>query len=171
MIKCKDRAIPFLARFLNVIKGRNTFPRRFFMPIRHAEAEWKGSLKKGSGTVSIKSIAFERAYSFSSRFEQGKGTNPEELLGAAHAGCFSMALSGILEGAGFISDRISTKANVTIELVGKDFKITGIQLVCRAKVPGIDQAQFKIHAEAAKKGCPISGALTGVTITLDASLE
>jgi osmotically inducible protein OsmC len=141
------------------------------MPKRHAEAQWNGSLKKGNGTIAIKSIGLKEAYSFSSRFEDGKGTNPEELLGAAHAGCFSMALSGILEQAGFIAETITTKASVAIELVGKDFTITTIRLVCNAKVPGIDQAQFKVHAEAAKAGCPVSRALSGVAITLEATLE
>jgi osmotically inducible protein OsmC len=141
------------------------------MPIRNAQAQWNGSLKKGNGTVAIKSIDLKADYSFSSRFEEGKGTNPEELLGAAHAGCFSMALSGVLEKAGFTPDSISTKANVTVELVGKDFKITGIKLVCQAKVPGIDQAQFNVHANAAKIGCPVSVALSSVPITLDATLE
>lgn len=141
------------------------------MPTRHGEAQWKGPLKKGSGTVSIESIALKAAYSFSSRFEEGKGTNPEELLGAAHAGCFSMALAGVLETAGFIAESIVTTANVTIELVGKDFKISAIKLVCRAKVPNIDQTQFTAHAQAAKTGCPVSRALSGVAITLDAVLE
>jgi lipoyl-dependent peroxiredoxin len=141
------------------------------MPIRNAEAEWRGSLKKGSGTVSIKSVAFKSTYSYVSRFEQGAGTNPEELLGAAHAGCFSMALAGILEGAGFTAESIMTEANVTIRQVGKDFKISDIRLVCRAKVPNIDKEKFNACAEAAKTGCPVSKALTGVAITLDATLE
>lgn len=141
------------------------------MPIRHAEAEWKGSLKKGAGAVTIQSIAFKADYSFISRFEQGKGTNPEELLGAAHAACFSMALAGILERAGFTAETIMTRANVAIEQVGEGFKITGIRLVCNAKVPGIDQVQFNVHAQAAKTGCPVSQALTGVVITLAATLE
>lgn len=141
------------------------------MPIRHAEAQWNGTLKKGSGTVAIKSINLKADYSFSSRFEEGKGTNPEELLGAAHAGCFSMALSGVLEKAGFTPNSISTKANVTVELVGKDFKITAIQLICRAKVAGIDQAQLNVHANAAKTGCPVSVALSSVPVTLEATLE
>jgi len=141
------------------------------MPTRHGEAQWNGSLKKGSGTVSIESIALKAAYSFSSRFEEGKGTNPEELLGAAHAGCFSMALAGGLEVAGFIAETIVTTANVTIERVGNDFKITAIKLVCRAKVPNINQTQFIVHANAAKTGCPVSRALSGIDITLDAALE
>ena len=141
------------------------------MPVRHAEAQWNGTLKKGSGTVAIESIGLKAFYSFSSRFEEGKGTNPEELLGAAHAGCFSMALSGVLEKAGFTPESIATKANVTVELVGKDFRITAIKLVCQAKVPGIDQAQLNIHAHAAKTDCPVSVALSNVPITLEATLE
>jgi lipoyl-dependent peroxiredoxin len=145
--------------------------RRAVMPTRFAEAVWMGPLKKGKGTITFPSISLTTDYSFSSRFEQGKGTNPEELLGAAHAGCFSMALANILEQAGFAAERIATRANVTIKLVNGDFLISDIQLVCRAKVPHIDQKKFEVHAEAAKTGCPVSRALTGVAITLAATLE
>ena len=141
------------------------------MPTRNAEAIWTGTLKNGNGTITLPSVPLKADYSFQSRFQQGKGTNPEELLGAAHAGCFSMALAGILEKAGFVAEQITTRANVTIKQVDGDYRITDIQLVCRAKVPGIDQAQFKVHAEAAKTGCPVSRALTAVAITLIATLE
>ncbi len=120
-------------------------------------------MKLGSG-------AYEGAYSFASRFEQGPGTNPEELIGAAHAGCFSMALSAGLEKAGFNPKRVKTKARVHLEKVGEGFQITKIQLQTEAYVPGIDPAKFREQAEAAKKGCPVSRALAGVQIELDAKL-
>jgi osmotically inducible protein OsmC len=140
------------------------------MAVRSAEALWTNGLKDGKGTMKLGSGAYEGAYSFASRFEQGPGTNPEELIGAAHAGCFSMALSAGLEKAGFNPKRVKTKARVHLEKVGEGFQITKIQLQTEAYVPGIDQAKFREQAEAAKKGCPVSRALAGVQIELDAKL-
>jgi lipoyl-dependent peroxiredoxin len=140
------------------------------MPIRKAEAVWEGNLKKGKGSMKFGSGAFVGSYSFASRFEQGPGTNPEELIGAAHAGCFSMALSMILDMSGYAPERIHTVARVHIEKVGEEFKITTIELETEGRVPGIDEKTFKEKAEAAKKGCPVSMALTGVEIRLKASL-
>jgi osmotically inducible protein OsmC len=137
------------------------------MPVRNASAQWNGKLRDGDGTVKLGSGAFEGSYSFASRFESGSGTNPEELIGAAHAGCFSMALSGILEKAGYAPEWIRTEARVSIEKVVEGFKITTAELSTSAKVPGIDQATFSAHAEAAKRGCPVSQALGGVTIKLE----
>lgn len=140
------------------------------MPIRKAEAVWEGNLKKGKGIMKFGSGAFEGSYSFASRFEQGPGTNPEELIGAAHAGCFSMALSMILDMAGYAPERIHTVARVHIDKVGEGFKITTIELETEGRVPGIDEKTFREKAEAAKKGCPVSMALTGAEIRLKASL-
>ena len=140
------------------------------MPIRKSEAVWEGNLKKGNGTVKLGSGMFEGPYSFSSRFEQGPGTNPEELIAAAHAGCFSMALSGLLEQAGFKPERIKTTANVHIEKSGEGFRITKSELECDAQVPGIDEKQFQQQAETAKKSCPVSQAMAGVEITLKTRL-
>ena len=140
------------------------------MPTRQASAVWKGGLKDGKGTVKLGSGAFEGQYSFSTRFENGKGTNPEELIGAAHAGCFSMALSAGLGKAGITPESIQTTANVNLEKQGESFAITRIDLVTEAKIPNIDQATFKKHAEDAKANCPVSRALAGTKITLDAKL-
>ena len=141
------------------------------MLIRNAEAVWEGNLKQGKGKMKLGSGAFEGNYSFGSRFEQAPGTNPEELIGAAHAGCFSMALSLILEQAGYKVDHIHTKARVAIDKVGDGFKITTIDLDTEGTVPGIDEKTFREKAEAAKKGCPVSMALTGVEIRLAARLD
>ena len=138
--------------------------------IRTSKAQWNGSLKDGKGTVSLGSGAYDGQYSFSSRFESGTGTNPEELVAAAHAGCFSMALSAGLGKAGITPNRISTEAKVNFEKVGDGFSITRIDLVTEGDVPGIDEATFVKHAEDAKKGCPISRALGAVEITLNAKL-
>ncbi len=138
--------------------------------IRTSKAQWNGSLKEGKGTVALGSGAYEGQYSFTSRFESGTGTNPEELIAAAHAGCFSMALSAGLGKAGITPTRISTEAKVNFEKVGDGFSITRIDLVTEAEVPGIDEATFLEHAEGAKKGCPISRALASVEITLTAKL-
>lgn len=138
--------------------------------IRTSKAQWNGSLKEGSGTVALGSGAFEGAYSFPSRFENGTGTNPEELIAAAHAGCFSMALSAELGKAGFNATRVSTEAKVHLEKGEAGFSITRIDLVTVADVPGIDAAEFQTHAQGAKKGCPVSRALSAVEITLDATL-
>ena len=140
------------------------------MPVRKARAVWQGGLKDGKGTVGLGSGAFNGSYSFSTRFEEEKGTNPEELIGAAHAGCFSMALSGILGRAGFSPKKIETNAKVHIEKVGEGFKITKVMLDTVAEIPKIDEATFREHAETAKKGCPVSQALTGTEIVLEAKL-
>lgn len=140
------------------------------MPTRKAHARWQGSLKKGRGRVDFGRGAFDAAYSFGSRFENDAGTNPEELLGAAHAGCFAMALSLVLGQAGSEPDYIDATAHVTIVSTPDGFRITKSHLVCRAKVPGLDPATFVQHAEAAKAGCPVSRALAEVEITLDAEL-
>jgi osmotically inducible protein OsmC len=140
------------------------------MPARTASAVWEGSLQEGKGTMKLGSGAFEGAYSFTSRFENGAGTNPEELIGAAHAGCFSMALSAELGAAGFTPDRIATTANVHLVKTDAGFSISRIDLQTEGTVPGIDEARFKEIAENAKKGCPVSRALAGVDIHLDAKL-
>jgi len=140
------------------------------MAVRSAEAEWKGNLREGAGKMKLGSGAYEGAYSFASRFEEGKGTNPEELIAAAHAGCFSMALSAGLGKAGFTPTRVHTTARVHLEKVGEGFGITRIQLTCEAAIPNIDEAKFKEHAEGAKQGCPVSQALAGTQIELDAKL-
>ena len=138
---------------------------------RKAAAIWKGSIKDGKGAMKVESGAFEGKYSFSSRFEDGTGTNPEELIGAAHAGCFSMALSLMLGEAGYTPDEISTKAEVTIEQKGEGFAITGITLNTEASVPNIDEDTFMKHAQNAKEGCPVSQALAGTNISLNAKLK
>ena len=138
--------------------------------IRTSSAQWNGGLKDGNGTVKLGSGAYEGQYSFTSRFESGTGTNPEKLVAAAHAGCFSMALSAGLGKGGINATRISTVANVNFEKVGEGFSITRIDLVTEGEVPGIDEATFLEYAEAAKKGCPISRALGAVEITLSAKL-
>jgi lipoyl-dependent peroxiredoxin len=140
------------------------------MPVRTAEAQWKGSLQEGSGTMRLGSGAFEGPYSFASRFENGSGTNPEELIGAAHAGCFSMALSGALSRAGHAPTRVHTSARVHIERGDAGFSITRIELQTEAEVPGLDKETFRREAEAAKTDCPVSKALAGTEITLDAKL-
>jgi osmotically inducible protein OsmC len=141
------------------------------MPVRTAEAEWKGDLPKGSGQMKTQTGSFSGGYSAGSRFEEAKGTNPEELIAAAHAGCFSMAFSNQLAKAGFPPDSVKTTAKVHIEKGEAGFSITKIELVTRAKVPGVDEKTFREKAEAAKTGCPVSKALQAVNITLDARLE
>ncbi len=140
------------------------------MPIRTAEAEWQGSLSKGAGRMRLGSGAFEGHYSFGTRFGEEKGTNPEELIAAAHAGCFSMALAYGLEGAGFTATRIRTTAKTHIEKVADGFRITRIELDTSAEIPGIDEAKFRAQAEAAKRDCPVSRALAGTEIALNARL-
>jgi osmotically inducible protein OsmC len=140
------------------------------MAVRKAEAEWTGNLREGKGRVKLGSGAYEGEYSFVSRFEDGKGTNPEELIGAAHAGCFSMALSAGLTKAGLSPKRIKTTAQVHLEKVGEAFEITRIELDTEAEVPGVDEKAFLEHAENAKKGCPVSKALAGPKIELKARL-
>jgi lipoyl-dependent peroxiredoxin len=140
------------------------------MPVRSARAQWDGTLKEGKGTMSLGSGAFQGQYSFNSRFEQGTGTNPEELIGAAHAGCFSMAFANALGKAGFTPKRVSTGAGVHLEQVEGGFGITAIDLTTEAEVPGIDDAKFQEIAEQAKKGCPVSKALAATKINLTAKL-
>ncbi|NYZ14079.1 OsmC family protein [Azospirillum sp. RWY-5-1] len=140
------------------------------MPMRRSEAEWTGSLREGGGRMKLGSGAYEGAYSFPSRFENGQGTNPEELIAAAHAGCFSMALSAALTKAGFTPERIHTTASVHLEADGGGFAITRIELVTEASVPGIDDAGFQQQAEGAKANCPVSKALAGTKISLQATL-
>ena len=140
------------------------------MPVRSAKAQWDGTLKEGKGTMSLGSGAFQGQYSFNSRFESGTGTNPEELIGAAHAGCFSMALTAALGRGGFTPKRVSTSAAVHLEQVEGGFGITAIDLTTEADVPGIDNAKFQEIADGAKKGCPVSKALAGTKINLNAKL-
>lgn len=140
------------------------------MPARTATARWEGGLQQGKGTMRLGSGAFEGQYSFSSRFEEGTGTNPEELIGAAHAGCFSMALSGALERAGHTANSIETSARVHLERGDSGFRISRIELSTTADVPGIDDAAFQEQAATAKANCPVSQALAGVDIQLDARL-
>jgi osmotically inducible protein OsmC len=140
------------------------------MPTRTSEANWQGDLKAGKGSVKLGSGAYEGQYNFSSRFENGVGTNPEELIAAAHAACFSMALAAGLSGAGHKVDSVHTAAKVKVDPIAGGFEITSIQLVSEAKVPGIGKADFDKIAAATKDGCPVSKALKAVPITLDARL-
>jgi len=138
---------------------------------RIASAEWKGILKEGKGTLTTGSTLLSNAqYSFGTRFEQGVGTNPEELIAAAHAGCFSMALSAQLGNAGFTPESIKTNATVTLEKTDNGFAITAVHLDVKAKVPGADQAAFEKAANTAKENCPVSKVLNA-KITMDAKLE
>lgn len=142
------------------------------MPVRQAEAVWNGKLQDGNGTMKMASGAYEGQYSFSSRFEEGAGTNPEELIAAAHAGCYSMALSGSLGRAGFDPQSISTTAKVHVNKKPEGgFIINKIELITEAQVPGIEDAQFQEIAESTKAGCPVSVALGAVEeITVSAKL-
>ncbi|MEP7187438.1 MAG: OsmC family protein [Rhodanobacter sp.] len=138
---------------------------------KSASAHWSGSIKEGQGTISTESgVLREAPYGFKSRFEDGPGTNPEELIGAAHAGCYSMALSLGLGDAGLTADSIDTKAVVTLDKDGDGFSITAVHLTCKAKIPGADAATFDKIAQATKEACPVSKVLKA-TITLEASLE
>ena len=137
---------------------------------KFASAHWEGDIKKGKGTISTQSGALkEQPYGFNTRFEDEPGTNPEELLGGAHAGCFSMAFSLELGNAGYTADSIDTKAKVTLDKDGDGFSITRIHLDMNAKIPGIDDAEFQKIANGAKEGCPVSKVLNA-EITLDAKL-
>lgn len=138
------------------------------MPTRNADAEWRGGLESGKGTMAFGSGAYEGQYSFSSRFEEGTGTNPEELIAAAHAGCFSMQFSALLEAAGHVADRVSTTATVHLDKDDGGFTITRVHLTSEAEVPGIDDQGFQEVADEAKRTCPVSRLLTGAEITLDA---
>jgi osmotically inducible protein OsmC len=140
------------------------------MPVRKANAVWTGDFASGKGIVKVESGLFEGPYDAKSRFEAGTTTNPEELIGAAHAGCYSMALSAALGKNGFKPEKIETDADVQIEKVGEGWKITKIHLTTKAKIPGIDADKFAEFADGAKKGCPVSQALAGPEITLDATL-
>lgn len=137
------------------------------MTVRTSSAEWKGTLKEGAGTMKMGSGAYEGPYTFASRFETGPGTNPEELIGAAHAGCYSMFLAALLTNAGFKPTRVSTTAKVHL---GEGPTITLIELNTQAEVPGLSDADLQTHAEAAKKNCPVSKALAGPEIRLQAQL-
>jgi len=137
---------------------------------RTAKANWQGDLKKGYGSISLGSGAFEGQYSFTSRFEDGKGTNPEELIGAAHAGCFSMALSSELSKAGYMVDKISTEAIVSMDKGESGFSITKIKLVTKARIHDIEMKEFVKYASGAKENCPVSQALSAVDIQLEAHL-
>lgn len=140
------------------------------MPVRKAEAVWNGDLKGGKGTMKFGSGAYEGAYSFASRFEEGTGTNPEELIGAAHAGCFSMALSADLAKAGHSPESVETNAEVTLEITDSGPLISNITLNVKASVPDIDEDTFMQFAEGAKKNCPVSKALASTQISLNAEL-
>ncbi len=136
-----------------------------------ASAHWQGDLKQGKGTISTESGALkENPYGFNTRFEGAPGTNPEELIGAAHAGCFSMAFSMLLGEENFTPDSIDTKATVTLEKLSDGFAITAVHLKMQARIPGIDQAKFEEIANKAKIGCPVSK-LLNADITLDATLQ
>lgn len=141
------------------------------MTARTSSAEWRGDLKGGSGEMSFGSGAYTGSFTFASRFEEGDGTNPEELVAAAHAGCFSMSLANILAQAGHEPTSVKTEATATLERVDGKPRITTIDLVTVAEVPGIDDAAFQEHAAAAKDGCPVSNLFTGATITLQATLK
>jgi osmotically inducible protein OsmC len=137
------------------------------MTKRNASAEWKGTLKEGAGTMRLGSGAYSGPFTFASRFESGPGTNPEELIGAAHAGCYSMFLSALLTNAGLKPTSIRTTATVHL---GEGPTINLIELATEAQVPGLTEDKFREHAEAAKKGCPVSKALAGPEIRLSAKL-
>ncbi len=140
------------------------------MVVRESSAVWEGNLKQGRGKMRLASGAYEGPYSFLSRFEQGTGTNPEELIGAAHAGCFSMALANALSQKGYVPRKVNTTAAVTLDMVGGGFKITGIRLRTEVDVPGIEEKLFLETAENAKANCPVSVALAATPITLEAKL-
>lgn len=142
------------------------------MPIRKASAQWKGDLKNGKGSLNTETkLLNNTSYDFGSRFETGKTTNPEELIGAAHAGCFSMALANSLSKEGFKVNSINTDANVHLDKLDSGFTITKIELNTVGDVEGIDAATFAKHAEQTKSGCPVSKALTGPMVILNAKLK
>lgn len=141
------------------------------MPKRNAEAIWNGDLKGGKGTMKFGSGAYEGAYSFASRFEEGTGTNPEELIGAAHAGCYSMALSAALAEEGYSPESVETNAEVNLDLSGDDAFIKTITLNTTASIPDIEDEAFQEIAEDAKNNCPVSKALAGPDIKLNATLK
>ncbi len=141
------------------------------MPVRKADAQWEGPLPGGNGTMRLGGGAYEGPYSFASRFEDGNGTNPEELIAAAHAGCFSMALAGTLTRAGHEPTSVHTTANVHLTKTDEGFRIPKIDLVTEAVVPGLDDATFQELAEQTKKACPVSVLLSSIEITLQATLN
>ena len=141
------------------------------MPIRTSDATWNGNLQKGNGTMRLGSGLYEGPNTFASRFEEGKGSNPEELIAAAHAGCYSMFLAALLSADGHVPNSVNTSAKVHIGTVDGAPTIHTIELFCEADVPGIDDAAFQEYAKNAKAGCPVSKALAAVnSITLEASL-
>lgn len=146
-----------------------TKPQRLNMAVRTSQATWKGNLREGTGTFKV-GTAFEGSYSFPSRFEEGTGTNPEELIGAAHASCFSMAFSNGLDKAGFTPERVDTTAHVHLTKSDAGFSISKIELHTEATVPGIDEDTFQEQANDAKENCPVSKLLSAAEITLDAKL-
>jgi lipoyl-dependent peroxiredoxin len=140
------------------------------MPTRSSSAEWSGNLARGKGTMSLGSGAFEGSYSFASRFESGEGTNPEELIAAAHAGCFSMALANVLSQAGHEPDSVKTTAQVHLDKGDDGFSITRSDLTTEVKVDGLDDTEFQKHADEAKRTCPVSRALGAIEVGLEAKL-
>lgn len=140
------------------------------MPVRTADATWKGDLQNGNGSMETESGAYDGDFSFRSRFEDTGGTNPDELIAAAHAGCFSMALSNILAEAGHTPDRVHTTARVHLEMIDEAPTITRIELDSEGAVPGIDEQEFQQHATTAKENCPVSKVLAGADISLNARL-
>jgi osmotically inducible protein OsmC len=156
---------------MGILKNRKIINKKGVIMIkRTAQARWQGDLKKGQGFLKLGSGAFEGPYSFTSRFENGDGTNPEELIGAAHAGCFSMALSAGLSQDGYTVDEIQTEATVSLEKGDQGFVITGIKLNSKARVRDIEMDEFIKYASDAKKNCPVSQALSAVNIQLEAHL-
>ena len=138
----------------------------------HGSAVWSGGIKDGKGAISTQSGAMkDYPYGFASRFEGKPGTNPEELIGAAHAGCFTMALSLILGEAGYTAEKMETKADVTLDKVDDGFAISAVHLTLQAKIPGADNAKFQELAKDAEKNCPVSKALSAVPISLEAELS
>jgi len=141
------------------------------MAVRNGSAEWRGDLQSGAGTVSVGDGVFEGQYSFASRFEDGTGTNPEQLIAAAHAACFSMALANILTQDGHVPESVSTRANIQLRNVDGAPTLTRVDLETEGRVPGIDQGEFRQYADQAKQGCPVSRALAGIPeIALSATL-
>jgi len=142
------------------------------MPIRKANSEWRGDLKSGSGNISTESGVLKNvAYNFVSRFDKGDETNPEELIGAAHSACYSMALSNMLSAGGYKVNFVRAEDKVHIDKVGDGFSITKIEVHCEANIEKIDEPTFQKFAEDAKKGCPVSKALAGVEFVLTTNLE
>jgi lipoyl-dependent peroxiredoxin len=140
------------------------------MPTRTARARWEGTLQEGGGTLALGSGSYEGPYSYQSRFGEGDGTNPEELIGAAHAGCFTMALNAIVGEAGHQAESLETTAAVHLDKAEKGFDITRIELDTKARVPGLEASEFQQHAETAKAVCPVSRALAGTEISVQAEL-